>query len=59
LKDVEGREFGKEIIATAKTPGTGWVTYRMTNPATRKVGLKRSWVIGMGDYTLFVGAFES
>jgi hypothetical protein len=42
LKDVEGKEFGKEIISLAKTEGTGWVEYRMTNPATRKVGLKRS-----------------
>jgi cytochrome c len=57
LKDVEGKAFGQEIIKVAKSPGTGWVEYRMTNPATRKVGLKRSWVIGLGDYVLFVGAF--
>jgi len=57
LKDVEGKEFGKAIIAMARTQGSGWVEYRMTNPATRKVGLKRSWVISLGDYVLFVGAF--
>ena len=59
LKDVEGKEFGKEIIALAKSQGSGWVEYRMTNPVTKKVGLKRSWVIGLGDYILFVGAFGS
>jgi signal transduction histidine kinase len=60
LKDVEGREFGKDIIALAKTQGSGWVEYRMTNPATHKVALKKSWVIGLsGDYILFVGAFGS
>jgi cytochrome c len=59
LKDVAGKEFGKEIIDLAKSPGSGWVEYRMTNPVTKKVGLKRSWVIGLGDYVLFVGAFES
>jgi cytochrome c len=59
MKDVEGKEFGKEIIEVAKTKGTGWVEYRMTNGATKKVGLKRSWVIGLGDYVLFVGAFKS
>ena len=59
LKDVEGKEFGKEIIQVAKSPGAGWVEYRMTNPATKKVGLKRSWVIGIGDYVLLVGAFGS
>ena len=58
LKDVEGKEFGKEIIALANTQGSGWVEYRMTNPLTHKVGLKKSWVIGMGGgYVLFVGAF--
>jgi hypothetical protein len=59
-KDVDGKEFGKDIVAPAKTPGSGWVDYRMTNPATKKVGPKRSWVIALGgDYLLFVGAFGS
>jgi hypothetical protein len=58
LKDVEGKAFGQDIIALAKAQGSGWVEYRMTNPVTKKVGLKRSWVIGMGDYILFVGTFE-
>jgi hypothetical protein len=57
LKDVDGKEFGKDIIALAKSPGSGWAEYRMTNPLTHKVALKRSWVIGIGDYVLFVGAF--
>jgi hypothetical protein len=29
----------------------------MTNPLTKKIGLKRSWVVGLGDSVLFVGAF--
>jgi Single Cache domain 2 len=59
LKDVEGNEFGKAIINVAKSQGSGWVEYRMTNPLTRKVGLKRSWVIGVDNYVLLVGAFGS
>jgi len=59
LKDVDGKEFGKDIIALAKNGGSGWIEYRMTNPVTKKVALKRSWVIGLGDYVLFVGAFGS
>jgi hypothetical protein len=59
LKDVEGKEFGKDIIALAKSQGSGWVDYRMTNPLTKKVGPKTSWVIRVGDYILFVGAFKS
>ena len=57
LKDVEGKAFGNDIIALAKAQGSGWVEYRMTNPLTKKVALKRSWVVGLGDYVLFVGAF--
>ena len=56
--DSDGKEFGKEIIATAEKSGTGWVEYRMTNPATMKVELKRSYVIKVGDYILFVGAYR-
>ncbi len=56
--DSDGKEFGKEIIATAEKSGSGWVEYRMTNPATMKVELKRSYVIKVGDYILFVGAYR-
>ena len=56
--DANGKEFGKEIIATAEKSGRGWVEYRMTNPATMKVELKSSYVIKVGDYILFVGAYR-
>jgi len=56
--DADGKEFGKEIIAVAETSGRGWVEYRMTNPVTKKVELKRSFVIKVGDYIVFVGAYR-
>ena len=59
LKDVEGHPFGQEILDLAKTKGSGWVDYRMTNPATKKIGQKTSWVIRVGNYVLFVGAYKS
>ena len=59
LKDVEGRFFGKEIIDLARSQGQGWVDYRMSNPLTRKVGLKTSYVTAAGGYVLFVGAFKN
>ena len=59
LKDMEGRLFGKEIIDLAHAQGSGWVDYRMSNPLTRKVGLKTSYVAGAGGYVLFVGAFRN
>lgn len=59
LKDVEGKPFGQEIIDLARSKGSGWVDYRMTNAVTKKVGEKSSWVIRVGDYVVFVGAFKS
>jgi len=59
LKDVEGKPFGQEIVDLAKTKGSGWVDYRMTNAATHKVAEKTSWVIRVGDYIVFVGAYKS
>jgi cytochrome c len=59
LKDVEGHPFGQEILDLAKSKGSGWVDDRMTNPATKTIGQKTSWVIRLGDDVLFVGAYKS
>jgi cytochrome c len=56
--DEDGKEFGKAIIAMAEQHGAGWVDYRMTNPATMKVELKSSYVIGVDGYVLMVGAYK-
>jgi cytochrome c len=59
LKDVDGKEFGKLIIATANAnAGGGWAEYRMTNPATKKVEPKKTYTIKAGDYVLGVGAYN-
>src|SRR5579883_144095 len=59
LKDVDGKEFGKEIIAKAKAEKSGWVEYRMTNPATKKIEAKASYLVQVGEYVVFVGAYKS
>jgi cytochrome c len=59
LKDVDGKEFGKLIIATATAnAGGGWAEYRMTNPAIKKVEPKKTYTIKAGDYVLGVGAYN-
>jgi hypothetical protein len=58
LTDVTGKEFGKEIINAAHTQDGSWVEYRMTNPTTRKVELKTSYVRKFDDYVVFVGAYK-
>jgi cytochrome c len=59
LKDPSGKLFVQEMIEVAKK-GTGWVTYSWTNPATKKVQPKKSWVQhveGTDLYTL-CGLFQ-
>ena len=55
VKDASGKLFFKEMVEVAKTKGSGWVTYNWTNPATKKVQQKKSWVQrveGTDMYTL-------
>jgi cytochrome c len=58
LTDVTGKEFGKDIISAAHEKDGSWVEYRMTNPTTKKVELKTSYVRKFGDYVVFVGAYK-
>ncbi len=57
LKDVDGKEFGKMIIAAA-VGGGGWSEYRMTNPVTKKVEPKKTYAMEAGDYVLGAGAYN-
>jgi cytochrome c len=43
LKDPNGKFFVKEMVDVAKKGG-GWVTYAWTNPSTKKVQPKKSWI---------------
>jgi cytochrome c len=57
LKDVDGKEFGKLIIAAA-VGGGGWAEYRMANPATKKTEPKKTFAVQAGDYVLGSGAYN-
>lgn len=57
---LNGKFFVQEEIEVAKTKGSGWVTYSWTNPATKKVQAKKSWIqkIEGGDYLVLCGTFQ-
>ncbi len=60
LKDPTGKLFIQEMISIVNTKGSGWSTYTWTNPATKKVQLKKVWVQkveGTDLYTL-CGVFQ-
>ena len=56
-KDVDGKEYGKAIIAAANAGG-GWTDYRMTNPVTKKVEAKKTYSMKVGDHVLGAGAYS-
>ena len=44
LKDPNGKAFVQEMMATAKKPEGGWVEYDWSNPVTKKIEGKASFV---------------
>jgi|HubBroStandDraft_2_1064218.scaffolds.fasta_scaffold716689_1 cytochrome c len=58
LKDQNGVYLIQEMIALAKSPGSGWVDYKWPNPITNKIEDKSSYVEKMGDYFIGVGVYR-
>jgi cytochrome c len=58
-RDPDGKDFAKEIIQGAKIKGSGWVDYKWTNPATKKVALKSTYYVKAGDYIVCCGAYKN
>lgn len=60
VKDGSGKPFMKEVVDVARTKGSGWVTYSWTNPATKKLQSKKSWVqrVEGQDIWLMCGIFQ-
>ncbi|MFT3818637.1 MAG: cache domain-containing protein [Rubrivivax sp.] len=60
LKDQQGKEFVKEMVAVGSGKGEGWVDYDWANPVTKKVEGKSSYVkrIAGTSYLLAVGIYR-
>jgi hypothetical protein len=56
--DFDGKAYGKEIIETAKTAGSGAVTYKFTEPTTKKLAEKTTYVVKVDDIVLGCGAYK-
>jgi len=55
LKDANGQAFIRSMIDTAKGKGSGWVDYMWTNPQTKKVESKSSYVVKIPDFDGLIG----
>ena len=55
--DPDGVKFSQlPWTATEKTP-TAWISYKFTNPETKKIEPKKAWVHRVGDYVVFSGVY--
>jgi len=57
VKDPDGVPFTQNILKLAASSETGWVSYKFTNPATKKIEPKKAWIHKVGDYVVLCGAY--
>ena len=55
MKDPTGKYFIKEQLDLAKSKGSGWNEYMWTNPATKKVQSKKSWIQRVEGTDIYIG----
>lgn len=58
LKDVDGKEFVKEMVSVAQTKGEGWVEYQWKNPASNKIQPKATYLQRVGDMFIASGVYK-
>ena len=58
LKDADGKPFIQEMIEMGKAGKVGWVDYKWTNPQTKKVEAKSSYLMKVGDVIVGVGIYK-
>lgn len=58
IADVDGKEYGKEMVEIAKNKGKGWVDYKFKNPVSGKVEPKSSYVMREGDIFIMAGIYK-
>lgn len=58
LKDAEGKPLGKSIWEVGNSKGEGSVQYMMSNPVSRKIEPKITFVQKVGDDVCGVGAYN-
>lgn len=58
VPDAEGKFFRKDIIATAKGKGDGWVDYLYKNPSTGQVEPKTTYLKRLDDLVVCAGSYR-
>lgn len=58
LKDSDGEWFIQKMIDLAKTKRNGWVDYKRTNPVSKKIEAKTTYVLKHEDYFIGCGIYK-
>jgi len=58
LKDADGKYFMKEFIEVANTKGKGWIDYKWTNPMTKALEPKSTYIEKAGDVIVGCGIYK-
>lgn len=58
FKDVDGKYFIKDIVATAQRNGSGWVDYKFVHPLTQEIKVKSAYFEKAGDVILSCGYYK-
>jgi signal transduction histidine kinase len=58
LKDPDGVHFIKKMIEATSSSQTAWMSYKWTNPSTKKIQSKMTYCYRMGDFIISSGVYE-
>lgn len=58
LKDSTGRLFVQDILKAGSQQGGGWTEYKWTNPASKKIEAKETYVEPAGDLVVGCGYYK-
>ena len=58
LRDADGKYFIKEFLQVAGTKGSGWIDYKWTNPVTKAIEPKSTYIEKHGDVLIGCGIYK-
>ncbi len=58
LKDTDGKAFVFDGVELAKAKGSGWVDYKYTNPVSKKIEAKTTYVKKVDDLIFACGIYK-
>jgi len=53
----DGDKFTQDAVKIGQTTGSGWQNYRFTNPVSKKIEPKQTWVQKAGDFVAISGFY--